>query len=119
KLTHLAGAYWRGNEDNDQLQRVYGICFDSKEALDHELWRIEQAKLRDHRKLGKELRLFTFSDEIGSGLPLWLPNGTVIRDELEFLAKQEERRDGYQRVSTAQIAKEDLYKRSVHLDYYK
>lgn len=118
KLTHLAGAYWRGNEKNAQLQRIYGICFASFEELQQELWRIEQAKLRDHRKLGKELNIFTFSDEVGVGLPLWLPNGMVLREELEYLAKQQERLDGYQRVATSHIAKEALYQRSGHLTYY-
>lgn len=119
KLTHLAGAYWRGNEKNDQLQRIYGLCFDSQEALDQALWRIEQAKLRDHRKLGRALQLFTFSEEVGPGLPIWLPNGVVVRDELEYLARQEERRDGYERVVTSHITKESLYYRSGHLPYYK
>jgi threonyl-tRNA synthetase len=119
KLTHLAGAYWRGNEKNDQLQRIYGLCFDTKADLEKELWRIEQAKLRDHRKIGKELRLFTFSEEVGPGLPLWLPKGVVLRDELEYLARQEERRDGYERVVTSHITKEALYYKSGHLPYYK
>lgn len=119
KLTHLAGAYWRGNEKNDQLQRIYGLCFEDKEALEKELWRIEQAKLRDHRKIGKELKLFTFSEEVGSGLPLWLPKGVILRDELEYLARQEERRDGYERVVTSHLAKESLYIQSGHLGYYK
>jgi threonyl-tRNA synthetase len=119
KLTHMAGAYWRGNEKNDQLQRIYGICFANFEDLKQELWRIEQARLRDHRKLGKELNLFTFSDEVGVGLPLWLPKGMVLREELEYLAKQQERHDGYQSVATSHIAKETLYQRSGHLTYYQ
>ena len=119
KLSHIAGAYWRGNERNPQLQRIYGLCFGTTEELEKEVWRIEQTRLRDHRKLGKELQLFTFSPEVGSGLPLWLPNGTVLRDELEFLAQKEERRDGYQRVVTPVITKEALYYRSGHLPYYK
>ena len=118
KLTHVAGAYWRGNEKNPQLQRVYGLCFETKEELEQEVWRAEQARLRDHRKLGRELGLFAFSPDVGPGLPLWLPRGTVIRDELEFLARAEERRDGYQRIVTPAITRENLYYRSGHLPYY-
>lgn len=119
KLTHIAGAYWRGDERNVQLQRIYGLCFESKADLEQELWRIEQAQLRDHRRLGKALRLFSFSQDVGTGLPIWLPKGTVLRDELTHLARQEERRDGYQRVVTPAITKEQLYYRSGHLPYYK
>jgi threonyl-tRNA synthetase len=119
KLTRLAGAYWRGDARNPQLQRIYGVCFPTKEEVDHALWQIEQAKLRDHRKIGQEQQLFTFSQDVGTGLPLWLPKGMVLRDELEFLAQQEERRDGYSRVATPQITKEALYYRSRHLPYYK
>lgn len=119
KLTHIAGAYWRGDNTKPQLQRIYALCYATQEELEAEIWRAEQVKLRDHRRLGKELHLFTFSDEIGVGLPLWLPKGMVLRDELEFLAQKEERRDGYQRVSTPQIAKEALYYCSGHLPYYK
>lgn len=119
KLTQLAGAYWRGDERNPQLQRIYGLCFETKEELEQEVWRIEQAKLRDHRRLGKELNLFTFSPDVGSGLPIWLPKGTVLRDELGKLAREEERRDGYHRVVTPIITKENLYYRSGHLPYYK
>lgn len=119
KLTRIAGAYWRGDQNNPQLQRIYGLCFDTQEALDHEIWRLEEAKKRDHRKLGKELELFTFTEEVGLGLPIWLPRGTVIRAELQRLALREERRDGYFQVVTPQITKEDLYYRSGHLPYYK
>jgi threonyl-tRNA synthetase len=119
KLTRLAGAYWRGDARNPQLQRIYGICFPSKEEVEHALWQIEQARLRDHRKIGHEQQLFAFSADVGAGLPLWLPKGMVLRDELEFLAQQEERRDGYSRVATPQITKEALYYRSRHLPYYK
>jgi threonyl-tRNA synthetase len=119
KLTKLAGAYWRGDARNPQLQRIYGLCFPTKEEVDLAIWQIEQAKLRDHRKIGQEQQLFTFSADVGAGLPLWLPKGMVLRDELEFLAQQEERRDGYSRVSTPQITKEELYYRSRHLPYYK
>jgi threonyl-tRNA synthetase len=119
KLTRLAGAYWRGDARNPQLQRIYGICFPTKEEVDHALWQMEEAKKRDHRKIGQDLQLFTFSQDVGAGLPLWLPNGMVMRQELEFLAVQEERRDGYHRVATPQITKEALYYRSRHLPYYK
>jgi threonyl-tRNA synthetase len=119
KLTKLAGAYWRGDARNPQLQRIYGICFPTKEELEHELWRIEEAKKRDHRKIGHELGLFAFSADVGAGLPLWLPKGMAMRQELEFLALQEERRDGYVRVATPQITREALYYRSRHLPYYK
>ncbi len=119
KLTHLAGAYWKGDEKNAQLQRVYGVAFATKKELDHYLWQQEEAKKRDHRILGKELKLFTFADEVGPGLPLWLPRGTVIRDEIEKYAKQVEEEWGYQRVSTPHIAKEDLYRMSGHIPYYK
>lgn len=119
KLMNIAGAYWRGNEKNPQLQRVYGAAFFSKEDLDKYLWQLEEAKRRDHRKLGQELDIFTFSEDVGQGLPLWMPNGMVLRDELELLAKQEERKDGYQRVATPHITKDKLYYRSGHLPYYR
>ncbi|HEX8284402.1 MAG TPA: threonine--tRNA ligase [Pyrinomonadaceae bacterium] len=119
KLMSIAGAYWRGNEKNPQLQRVYGAAFESKEDLEKHLWRLEEAKKRDHRKLGQELEIFTFSDDVGQGLPLWLPNGAVIREELEKLAKEEERKDGYARVFTPHITKDSLYYRSGHLPFYK
>jgi threonyl-tRNA synthetase len=119
KLTRLAGAYWRGDARNPQLQRIYGICFPTKAEVEHALWQIEEAKKRDHRKIGQEQRLFAFSADVGAGLPLWLPNGMVMRQELEFLAMQEERRDGYVRVATPHITKESLYYRSRHLPYFK
>ncbi len=119
KLMNIAGAYWRGNEKNPQLQRVYGAVFNNKEDLDQYLWQLEESKRRDHRKLGQELDLFTFSDDVGQGLPLWMPNGTVLREELEKLAKEEERRDGYVRVVTPHITKDKLYYRSGHLPYYR
>ena len=119
RLTRLAGAYWRGDQSNPQLQRIYGLCFTDDEALEQEVWRLEQAKLRDHRKLGRQLELFTFTDEIGAGLPVWLPRGTVIRQELQRLALMEERRDGYFQVITPQITRQDLYFKSGHLPYYK
>jgi threonyl-tRNA synthetase len=118
RLTNVAGAYWRGDSKNAQLQRIYGTAWrDDKELAAYLLRREEQEK-RDHRKLGKELELFTFSPDVGAGLPLWMPNGMVIRQELEFLALQEERKDGYRRVATPHIAKEALYYRSRHLPYY-
>ena len=119
KLNRLAGAYWRGNEHNPQLQRIYGLCYESEEALNAEIERLEQIKLRDHRRLGKDLDIFHLSPEIGAGLPLWLPNGTAIRDELEYLAKESEKRAGYRRVSTPHITNESLYYQSGHLPYYK
>lgn len=118
KLMSIAGAYWRGNEKNPMLQRIYGACFPTKEELDIYLNQLEEAKKRDHRKLGKDLELFTFDDEVGAGLPLWLPKGAVIVEQLEALAKKKEREQGYQVVRTPHIAKEDLYKRSGHLPYY-
>lgn len=119
KLISIAGAYWRGDEKKPQLIRIYGAAFETKEELDKYLWREAEAKKRDHRILGERLKLFTFAQEVGPGLPLWLPNGTVIRDEIEKYAKRVEHRWGYQRVATPHIAKEDLYKTSGHLPYYK
>jgi threonyl-tRNA synthetase len=119
KLTKIAGAYWRGDARNPQLQRIYGTAWRDEKELEAYLKRLEEAEKRDHRKLGRELEIFTLSPDVGAGLPLWLPNGTVMRQELEFLALQEERRDGYQRITTPQITKEALYYRSRHLPYYK
>lgn len=117
-LDKLAGAYWRGDEKNPQLTRIYGLAFESKKELDDYLVMMEEAKKRDHRKLGKELKLFAFSDYVGPGLPLWLPNGTIIAEELERLAKESEFRAGYVRVKTPHIAKESMYTTSGHLPYY-
>jgi len=119
KLTKIAGAYWRGDSNNAQLQRIYGTAWRDKKELDAYLLRLEEQEKRDHRRIGKELELFTFSPDVGAGLPLWLPNGMVIRQELEFLAVQEERKEGYKRVATPQITKEALFYRSRHLPYYK
>jgi threonyl-tRNA synthetase len=119
KLTKIAGAYWRGDARNAQLQRIYGTAWRDEKELDAYLNRLAEAEKRDHRKIGRELELFTFSPDVGAGLPLWMPNGMVIRQELEFLALQEERRDGYRRVATPHIAKDALYLRSRHLPYYK
>ena len=119
KLLSSAGAYWRGDEKNKMLQRIYGTTWFTKEELDDFLYRLEEAKKRDHRKLGRELEIYTFDDEVGPGLPLWLPNGTVIIDELENLAKETEQKSGYSRVRTPHLTKGDLYEKSGHLDHYR
>ncbi|MHA4846821.1 threonine--tRNA ligase [Flavitalea antarctica] len=119
KLTSIAGAYWKGDEKNKMLTRLYGVTFPSQKELDEYLALLEEAKKRDHRKLGKELGIFTMDDDIGPGLPLWLPNGTIIIEELEKLAKDTEQRAGYKRVVTPHIAKESLYLTSGHLPYYQ
>lgn len=118
KLTSVAGAYWKGDEKNKQLTRVYGISFPAQKELDEYLAMLEEAKKRDHRKLGKELGIYTMDDDVGQGLPLWLPNGTVIIEELEKLAKETENAGGYKRVVTPHIAKESMYLTSGHLPYY-
>lgn len=118
KLNAISGAYWRGNAKNAQLQRIYGLCFADKQELDAEVERLEQVKLRDHRRLGKQLDIFTVNPDVGAGLPLWLPNGTILRDELEYFARLEEHKEGYKRVKTPIITKESLYYRSRHLPYY-
>jgi len=119
KLLNTSGAYWRGNENNKMLQRIYGTSFSSKKDLNKYLNFLEEAKKRDHRKLGKELSLFTFDEEVGPGLPLWLPNGAVIIDELEALAKETEDKAAYQRVRTPHLTKGSLYEKSGHLDHYQ
>jgi len=118
KLTNIAGAYWKGDEKNKQLTRIYGVTFPSQKELDEYLLMLEEAKKRDHRKLGKELSIYTMHDDVGAGLILWLPNGTVIIEELEKLAKETEEDAGYKRVVTPHIAKENLYLTSGHLPYY-
>ena len=118
KLTSVAGAYWKGNEKNKQLTRVYGVSFPAQKELDEYLVMLEEAKKRDHRKLGKELGIYTMDDDVGQGLPLWLPNGTIIIEELEKLAKETENAAGYKRVVTPHIAKESMYLMSGHLPYY-
>ncbi len=118
KLTNVASAYYKGDEKNPQLQRIYGTAFKNKTQLDEYFAMLEEAKKRDHRKLGKELELFVFDDDVGPGLPLWLPRGTVIIEELEKLAKETEFAAGYQRVRTVNLARESLYKKSGHLPYY-
>lgn len=119
KLTGIAGAYWKGDERNKMLTRVYGVSFPSQKELDEHLQMLEEAKKRDHRKLGKELGIFAMDDDVGPGLPLWLPNGTIIIEELEKLAKETELAAGYKRVVTPHIAKESMYLTSGHLPYYK
>lgn len=119
KLTSVAGAYWKGDEKNKQLTRVYGVSFPNQKELDEHLLMLEEAKKRDHRKLGKELGIFTFDDDVGPGLPLWMPNGTVVIEELEKLAKETEHQAGYKRVVTPHIAKESMYLTSGHLPYYQ
>ncbi len=118
KLTSVAGAYWKGDEKNKQLTRVYGVTFPAQKELDEYLAMLEEAKKRDHRKLGKELGIYTMDDDVGQGLPLWLPNGTVVIEELEKLAKETENAAGYKRVVTPHIAKESMYLTSGHLPYY-
>lgn len=119
KLLNIAGAYWRGDEKRKQLTRIYGVTFPKQEQLDEYLKLLEEAKKRDHRKLGKELEIFTFDDDVGSGLPLWLPHGAFLIEKLEELAKKTEAEAGYVRVRTPHIAKESLYLTSGHLPYYK
>jgi threonyl-tRNA synthetase len=119
KLLRSAAAYWRGSERNPQLQRIYGTAWPRREQLEAHLRQLEEAARRDHRRIGADLELFTFSKEIGQGLPLWLPNGTIVRDELEQWARQTERRLGYQRVVTPHLTREDLYYLSGHLPYYR
>jgi threonyl-tRNA synthetase len=118
KLTTVAGAYWRGDEHNPMLQRIYGTAWRNKKDLNEYLQMLEEAKKRDHRKLGKDLEIFIFDDEVGPGLPLWLPNGSIMIEALEDLAKEMELKAGYQRVRTPHLAKEDLFLRSGHLPYY-
>ncbi|MBK7451968.1 MAG: threonine--tRNA ligase [Anaerolineales bacterium] len=118
KLMSVAGAYWRGDENNKQLQRLYGTAWENKKQLEEYLHQLEEAKKRDHRKLGKELEIFIFDEEVGPGLPLWLPNGGILIEELEKLAKEMELQAGYDRVKTPSVTKEDLFIRSGHLPYY-
>ncbi len=119
KLMSVAGAYWRGNEKNPMLQRIYGVLFATQEDLDAYLTMLEEAEKRDHRKIGKEQELFFFDELAGKGLPIWLPNGTIIRDEIQNLAVEKERAYGYERISSPLLGKEELYLTSGHLPYYK
>ena len=119
KLSHIAGAYWRGSEKNKMLTRIYGLAFDTKKELEDYEEMIKEAEKRDHKKLGKELELFTFSETVGKGLPLWLPKGATVRRELERFIVDEEIKRGYQHVRTPDIAKLDLFKKSGHYPHYK
>jgi threonyl-tRNA synthetase len=119
KITGVAGAYWRGDEKNEMLQRIYGTSWPTKQALKEYLRLVEEAKKRDHRKLGQELGLFMISDAIGPGLPIWLPKGALLRSILERYIVDIERSLGYQHVNTPQLARVDLYKRSGHWDHFK
>jgi len=118
KLLHVSGAYWRGDEHNPMLQRIYGTAWNDPKELEDYLWRLEEAKKRDHRKLGRELDIFTFDEEVGPGLALWTPRGGAIIEEIEKLAKEVEFRHRYVRVRTPHLAKEDLFVHSGHLPYY-
>src|SRR6202022_3152018 len=118
KLTNVASAYYKGDEKNPQLQRVYGTAFKTRKELDEYFAMLEEAKKRDHRKLGRELEIFVFDDDVGPGLPMFLPRGAAIVEELEKLAKETEFAAGYQRVRSPHIARESLYKKSGHLPYY-
>jgi len=118
KLLSIAGAYWKGNEKNPQLQRIYGTAFFTKKDLEDYLNRLEEAKKRDHRRIGKDLELFTVSDLVGAGLPLWLPKGATVRRILEEYILEKERESGYQHVYTPALAKVELYQRSGHWEHY-
>jgi len=119
KLLNVAGAYWRGDEKNKQLQRIYGTAWETAQQLEEFLWRQEEAKKRDHRKLGKELGLFTFSEDIGPGIPLFTPKGEMLRHVMESYVRDTQTRYGFQHVWTGHLVKEDLYKKSGHYDNYR
>jgi len=119
KIRSVAGAYWRGNSDNVMMTRIYAWAFLDKETLDNHVEAYELALARDHKKLGRELGIYAIDNDIGKGLPLWLPNGTIVRDELENLAKELEFKAGYMRVATPHLAKESLYHTTGHLPYYE
>ena len=119
KLMKVAGAYWRGNEKNEMLTRIYGTAWRTDKELRKYLNMLKEAEKRDHRRIGKEMKLFTFDEEVGVGLPLWLPNGSVLIEELESLAKETETKAGYDRVKTPHITKGSLYEKSGHLSHYK
>ncbi len=119
KLLNIAGAYWRGNEKNKMLQRIYGVTFPNKKELDEHLYRLEEAKRRDHRKLGQELEIFLLTPKVGAGLPLWLPKGTIIRETLIDFLREEQKKRGYQGVVTPHIGNLEMYKTSGHYPYYK
>src|SRR5699024_5817562 len=119
KLTHLAGAYWRGDVNSKQLTRIYGIRFPKHKQLKKHLHQVEEAKKRDHKKLGPQLGIYMMDSMIGQGLPVWLPNGTVIRRELEAFLRDEQKKRGYQEVITPHIGNLELYKTSGHYPYYQ
>ena len=119
QLMSVAGAYWRGDEHNPMLQRIYGVLFPTRDELDSYLERQEEARRRDHRRLGKELGLFVFSDDVGPGIPLFLPKGEALRHIMEGFVRDTQTRYGYQHVWTGHLAKEDLYRRSGHLEHYR
>ncbi len=119
KLTSIAGAYWRGNEKNPQLQRIYGVAFETKKELDDYLAMLEEAKRRDHKKLGVELDLFTFSDLVGGGLPLWTPKGTLVRNLLDDFVWELRKKAGYEQVDIPHITKKELYETSGHWEKFK
>ncbi len=119
KLLSVSGSYWRGDENNKQLQRIYGVSFPKKKLLDEYLERLEEAKRRDHRKLGRELELFYITPKVGAGLPLWLPKGAILRDTLERFLREEQMKRGYSPVVTPHIGNIELYKTSGHYPYYK
>ena len=118
KLLNIAGAYWRGDEKNNQLTRIYGISFPKQKLLKEYLELVEKAKERDHRKIGKELELFTFSNRVGQGLPLWLPNGTELRDRLQDFLEDAQKRAGYKKVMSSHIGAKELYETSGHYEKY-
>ena len=118
KLLNIAGAYWRGNENNKQLTRLYAISFPKQELLDDYLLKLEEAKKRDHRKIGKELELFFFSDKVGQGLPIWLPNGHIVRENLINFMYSEQKKQGYKHVTSPHIGSKDLYVTSGHYEKY-
>jgi threonyl-tRNA synthetase len=118
KLLNVAGAYWRGNENNKQLTRLYAISFPKQELLDDYLLKLEEAKKRDHRKIGKELELFFFSDKVGQGLPIWLPNGHIVRENLINFMYSEQKKQGYKHVTSPHIGSKDLYVTSGHYEKY-
>ena len=118
KLTKVAGAYWRGNEKGPMLQRIYGTAWESKKALDEHLHRLEEAERRDHRKLGVELDLFSFPEEIGSGLAVFHPKGGIVRRVMEEYSRERHEAGGYEFVNSPHITKADLFETSGHLDWY-
>jgi threonyl-tRNA synthetase len=118
KLMKVAGAYWRGDEKRKQLTRIYGVTFPNQQELDEHLRLLEEAEKRDHRKLGQQLELFAFSQKVGSGLPLWMPNGTFVREQLTDFLKKEQIERGYLPVVTPHIGKKDLYVTSGHYEKY-